>query len=362
MKIKIPADKTWVLLVVILFGIVYQLSGTLVYVEGDDASSIAYHLMGRDDNLQPPYSPYHGMMDKVLGIFPPQEDLLRVVALGTTRIANILMVILILFLTFDWLNKKISPVWRAIFSVVVLLAVPEIFYFGLVYSPTMIAMCFVLLTHLVLRMSYRNPTSASNHHRSLSYGAALILFGLGVAFRWNVVTYGLVITVDLMIIQPASEHFRNRLITATVWGVFALLSSFLMINLSGYGFSDFIEKSGTIKYVINQAGTLNFEAGTSYKEILMRSVLTLSPMFSPIFSLIILGGIIKLVRNRDRMGFIFLAGFLGIVPWLQSGVPKFIITILPVLIFTFAFGLESLKITSGKNAEETYLLLLLFWG
>ena len=85
-------NKIWILFVIVLFSVVYQLSGELVYVDGDDATSIAYHLLGRDITQQRPYSPYHGMMDKALSFIPAQENLLRTIAFESTRLANIIMV------------------------------------------------------------------------------------------------------------------------------------------------------------------------------------------------------------------------------------------------------------------------------
>ncbi len=182
MRNKSLADKAWILLVIFLFGVIYQFSGAYVYVEGDDAASIAYHLMGRDKAMQLPYSPYHGMMDKLLGVLPAEEEILRTTAFGITRYANILMVILILTLVFDWLRafgRNFSSSWRAFISITVLLAAPELFYLGLVYSPTLVAMCLVLSAHLILRWSYL-AAGTSKRTRLISYIGAVILFGLGV--------------------------------------------------------------------------------------------------------------------------------------------------------------------------------------
>jgi hypothetical protein len=334
-------NNAWMLLVVIVFGIIYQFSSTYAYVDGDDATSIAYHLLGRDKTLQPPYSPYHGMMDKLLSILPAEEKLVRTVAFRITRYANILMVVITLLLSFNWLqsfgeNYLPSGSRRILISVIVLFAIPELFYLGLVYSPTQLAMCFVLSAHLILRWAYLGETSKRT--RLISYIGALVLFGLGVSFRWNVVAYGLVIVTDLTMIQPMSESIKNRLLIAMIWGVFALISSLIMINFSGYGLSDIGGMFGIILYVINQAGTLSPGDDVSFKEILMRTGLTLSPLLSPVLILFVLAGLIKLILNRSKFIFVILAGFLGILPWVRTGVPKFIITFLPILVFTLVLG------------------------
>jgi len=139
-----------------------------------------------------------------------------------------------------------------------------------------------------------------------------------------------------------------------------------MISISGYGVSDIRGKSETVLSVINQAGTGSV-SDLSLQEMLMRLFLTLSPLLTPIFGLGLLIGVILWIKNRDHLGYIFLAGFLGILPWIRSGVPKFIITILPVLVTTFLFGMNAV-LTYINNKRYKYvafgvlvLVLLFSW-
>jgi hypothetical protein len=363
MNSSLFGKSVWIVVVVILFGVVYQFSGTYVYIEGDDAASMAYHIAGRNRAFQPPYEPYHGMMDKMLGFLPAREELVRTVAFGTTRYANILMVVLILALVFDWLRTRgitRAPSWYLAVSVLVLLAVPELFYFGLVYAPTFVAMCFILAAHLILRRTFRNADT-TDLHRLFWYGVSIILFGFGVAFRWNMVTYGVVVVVDLLTILPAVTPLPRRLGQSAGWGVLAIVSSFLMINLSGYGINDFVEQTHNVLYVINQAGTREMESGTPPSEVLMRTGLTLTPLFTPVFAFLLLFGLIKLARERSPLLYVILAGVIGILPWLKSGVPKFMVTALPLFILAFVAGIDMIVdfANRGRNKIPVYALLLL---
>ena len=47
------------------------------YVEGDDASTILYHLCGRDSTIQLPYAPYNSGFDFILNFLPIDEVILR---------------------------------------------------------------------------------------------------------------------------------------------------------------------------------------------------------------------------------------------------------------------------------------------
>ena len=98
-------NNLWIVLLIVIFGLVYIQSMTFVYVEGDDATSMAYHIMGRNKDIQSAYTPYQGMMDKMLGFLPSNEVLLRFTSLFATNLAAILMVMLILMLVFDWTRR-----------------------------------------------------------------------------------------------------------------------------------------------------------------------------------------------------------------------------------------------------------------
>lgn len=363
-------NNLWIVLLIVIFGLVYIQSMTFVYVEGDDATSMAYHIMGRNKDIQSAYTPYQGMMDKMLGFLPSNEVLLRFTSLFATNLAAILMVMLILMLVFDWTRRQniTHPKW--LITISVLLAAPEMFFLGLVYSPTLIAMCLLLAAHLILRYASRNANWLKfNDKKQIAYiVVSLFLFGFGVSFRWNTAIYAVVIIVDLILLQPdaptpLSTPLKKRIGLGVLWGGLALTFSILMISISGYGFSDFIKKFETVLFVINQSGVKSTDSSTSMKEVLMYSVLPLSPMFTPAFGLLTLLGFIEFARRRNPLTLVILVGFLGILPWLKSGVPKFIITALPVFILCFMQGFTMLwnRVGQGwvKQAANLTLILLL---
>ena len=55
-------------------------------------------------------------------------------------------------------ERKHSGGRRMLAALALLLAIPELFYFGLVYSPTMVAMCLVLSGHLMIRKLFRGDS------------------------------------------------------------------------------------------------------------------------------------------------------------------------------------------------------------
>lgn len=355
-----PVKHLWIFFVLIAFGLIYTLTGTYIYVDGDDATSVAYHVMGRDPSVQPPYSPYHGMMDIALSFLPSQETLVRVTALGITRFANVVMFILMLLLAFDWLQehkKDRLPGFYLFFPAVALLSAPEFFYLGLVYAPTLVAMCFILASHLILRYSYKQ-THPNTLNKILLSGLSVILFGLGGAFRWNTSAYALVIAADILT-QPTHRTQSNRLISTGLWVGFALPTLFMMISLSGYGLADFIAKFETVLYVMNQAGSLSPGRQASFMETIMRTSLNLTPLFTPVFLLLVLIGFILLIKERNPLLIVVLAGILSCLPWIRSGVPKFIITAIPILVLLLAVGLNGIVEFTKKHHRQKALIYAL---
>lgn len=364
---SILSSNFWIFIVILAFALVYVRSLTFVYVEGDDASSIAYHLLGRNEDLQPAYPAYQGMMDKLLSFLPPDEGLLRHVSMLTTGIAGIFMVILILILVFEWIACENILPKKWLIAIILLLAAPELFFFGLVYSPTWVAMCFLLTAHLILRRAARNASRLDfSDKKQITYIIlSFLLFGFGVSFRWNTILYMGVIVVDMVLFQPdtskpLSPHLKKRIRFGVLWIFSAMMSSIIMIFISGYGYADFIDTFGIIAFVVNQSGAISAGPGTPLKEVILNAALTLSPMFTPAFGLLTMLGFIIFVRRRDPLTLVILVGVLGMLPFAKSGVPKFIITSLPVFVLCFVQGLITIWNGVGRGQGKLGINLTLF--
>ncbi len=349
--------KLWFLPSFLMYIIIFWQSLAFVYIEGDDATSIAYHLLGRNIDLQLPYSPYQGMMDTLLSIIPPQENLLRIIGFGLTSLACILFGYLISRLVFEW-NKSITPAAKPWVSLLIVLAAPELFYLGLSYKPTLIAIDLLICSHLLLR-SIQSGEFASSKSRPAFVGS-ILLFGLGVSFRWNTIVYGAVIAADIFFISIKAIETRKKTIFVLIWGVLAVFFSVVAILLSNLKFFDLSHAVNTMGMVLNQVGT---EGSNAY----LGMILGLSPLFTPAMVLLSIAGFFITVRNKDKVWIPVIIGFLGILPWLRSGAPKNLITFIPELAFCFSVGLVAIwgivKPAWMKNSLRVAMLaaLLLPW-
>ncbi len=330
-------DKRWFWVVIACFAVVYAASLSFAYVEGDDTSSIAYHLYGRNSAIQPPYSPYHSMMDAVLGLLPINEALLRTVAVGLTSLAAIGIVLFMLAIGFDWLKTlPLAPRW--LIALVLLLVSPEFFYLGLVYLPGVIAMALVLAAHLILRwggVADQPPSLATNHGRIMILLSAVV-FGIGAACRWDITVYGAVIAADLVFGygdrgERLVTMIRRRWIGCIVWGVLALIGFFLALVISGYG-------PGTVVAEIQKYQNYLGERSSQITE----TIGSLQPLVTPAFGIFALVGLITLVRRRDPLLIVFAVGLIVIVPWASRGVPKFILPGIPGLVACAVLGFSIL--------------------
>lgn len=327
----------WVIVVITLFIVVYANSLIFTVNEGDHAVTMSYHLFGRNPQIEQVFSAYHGMMDVTLSFLPPDETILRYVSIGLSSISVVTMVLAILALTFSWLDP-LTPTQKALIAGMLLLASPEFFYLGLIYSPATIAATFVFLSHLYLRRLVKNQNNSLtlNSNTLLKILFAAILFGFGVAFRWNLVIYGAVIAIDLVvlhiqhlnrdnigqIIREAS--FRTTLIAYAGWGVLALVMTFLMIQLSGYSFDEILQQFRSA-YIRNTEFNLNM-------------VLSGLAMMTPATALMSLIGLLLMIKRRNPVIIPVLVGFAIASPWLTTGNPKVLISSVPALMLCLVNG------------------------
>lgn len=311
----------YISIVAVVFGIIYACSLTFVYVEGDDAASVAYHALGRNPSVQPPYSAYHGMMDVVLGVLPANEPLLRVTAISLTALCAVAFVIFSLTLVFDWLGEADERI-KSITALVILIAAPEIFYLGMIYTPSIIAIAFVLASHLLVRKAAQKEVNSKNIFLLL---LSVLLFGFGTACRWDIGSYGLVIFADLLL--------NKRVVLAFIWGLLAGVSALLAVNISGYGINDIFGLFNLAQKEVTQEKSI-FALIGAYQTL-----------FTPAFLLFLLIGFISLLLKQKRLAVLVVVSFVPVMPFLLSREPKMLLPALPAMFLCVATGFKAVWLT-----------------
>lgn len=340
----------------IIFGIVYACSLSFVYIEGDDASSVLFHALGRNVSLQPPYSPYHGMMDIFLGILPANEIIVRYTSIGISALAAASIVVLIIKLIQEWLpglnNSKLT-----VLIVFILLCSPEIFYLGMVYTPSLIAMSLVLAAHLLIRFAYKRfltPVIVIKYFVSLFFLSAII-FGVGVACRWDIGTYLIFIVADLTLNAGNNKPLKQVLKFNLAWGVLAFIASLIAIFGSGYGMSD-------IQFALNLAKSEILSSDSWFA-----TLGAYQTIFTPALAIFFLTGWLFLAYTQKRLAVLVVLGLISVAPYLFSREPKMILPAFAAIWLAVAAGINLIWFSNTRFKYLTFarvstiILMVLPW-
>lgn len=317
------------LVAAIFFGIVYVCSLSLVYVEGDDAASVVFHALGRNVNLQPPYSPYHGMMDIFLGLLPASEMVVRSSAILMSAVFSVVMVALIIRLISDLLpdleNWKLSIV-----SVAMLLCIPEIFYLSITYTPSIFAMSFVLAAHLVIVTAFRRFLAGDMTPRTFfpAFILSVGLFSVGVACRWDIGVYVLFIVADLVSSAWKPGKLAQGVKLGLLWGIFAFSASLAAIVCTGYGIQE-------IQFTLNLART-----EITSRDSWFATVGAYQSFFTPGFVVFGAAGLAYFARSNRNLVLLTLLGAIPVAPYLFSREPKMLLPAIPAMCLAIAAGVN----------------------
>ena len=351
---KALSRHAWILAVIVAFGIVYACSLSFVYVEGDDAASIAYHAMGRNTALQPRYSSYQAGMDVVLSVLPAKESVLRVAAMSISALAALCLVILMMSLVFDMLGD-VSGREKWVLALGAMLAIPEFFYLGLYYQTSAIGMCFMLVSHLLLRGAVREHArlNAVNLKVALIALLSALLFAAGGTCEWALVLYGWVVAVDLMLgtTEVGSErtgYLGRRTVWLAVWGLAASCLWFGAVALTGYGLPNILGFA--------RLGSKGGLGGVP----LAAAIVQAAAVFTPL-SLLAGGlGLAVLFSRRWRLAVVALAAAAPILLLLRFASPKHYVMFVPGVVLCLTAGLRELLFAGvAKRASAKLVAIVL---
>jgi hypothetical protein len=337
------------LVVILGFLLVYSRALTFVYVEGDDADAVAFHLatsQGINQSFR-----YHAGMDQFLHLLPRDETILRVAMIAMTSVAAVLLVLLILTLIFDWL-PTLNNREKWIIAGAVLLASPEFFFFGLIYMPSVIAMDFVLGAHLLMRLVLAKSASGVTIREFVLIGFSVLLYGLGATVRWDIAVYGLVIFVDIF--TQAAQRWREfgRIIgpifLATLWPVLAIPIGLGFILLSGVQVTDLFGVVGSAREISSFPSS----------NVSIVSFARWQTFFTPAFLILMTLGVVSMLQERSRLLIVVLFGLLPVTPWFYSGIPKLILPAIPGLVLCEAKGLQVIMSLDSRTLNNAIRIVM----
>ena len=311
---------------VLLFFILGLTALNFNYVEGDDATTIIHHVFGRNNDFQPVYSPYHSMLDSILSLLPTQNEItLRTISIGGSFIAGFFVLIFIAKILTDTFPKEKNKL--GVFLVVIPFIIPDVLFNSLIINPANISFAILLLSHI-----FFNKYLKSQRYLFLIF--SVLLFGLGVSFRWNNGFY-LFVLFGVFILNQINnkENFLKQLKKSFLVFPFFIISVIGFIQISGYSIFDII--------AVYKSGSSYLDNAEFSKLAMLASAIS---FLTPAFVLLFILGLISCFRRKIYFPLYLLV--IALIPYLLLGVfpyYKYMLCALVPVFFIQMYGFLSLK-------------------
>lgn len=302
---------------VLLFTFLFFNTLNTNYIEGDDASTILYHLCGRNNLIQMPYAPYHSGFDSLLKFLPSNNEiLLRTTAVYISFLFGFLVLISICLFFQECFRSNTNS--KFYFLLLLPFIIPQFIFQSLLLNPTNISFTFTLLSLLFYIKYLKKP-----QNKLLVISA--IFMGISLPFRWSMLVFYPVFVSFFFIFHEFSKKNWVWLIKHLSFFVFfSLIIGFSLILISGYSFTNLIN-------------TILF--GRQYMANSDRSILSLIAMASSFFTpqlviLLFIGSYLGIKSDFKNLK-MYLIIILPLIPFLILGfLPdfKYSISLMPLIL------------------------------
>lgn len=331
---------------VLIYGLLLYFFLETSYIEGDDASTILYHLMGRDSDIQSPYSIYHSGFDFLLNYLSINENVLRNFAVYLSFFFGGFMLFIFGFILLK--IKKNNEYLNKYFVFLIPIFIPEIFFNSVLINPTNIGYVFVLLAFIFLL----NYLDSGKIYYLILYA---VFFGFGIPFRWSLLMAA-PFSLGLFLFYTDLKPTRRQ-ITHFMWSsIFAFLFANLFLNISGYTIKDLVQAFLWGKSYVDNG---------QYSKLSMTAI-SLSFLTIPIIICFIAGLLQTFIIQKEIIFSRLIFIFLSISPFFILSFHtsfKHSITLIPILLYFSLIGFSFLiKYNVGKTLLTTSTLFIWFIG
>ncbi len=309
----------------ILFTILCFTTLSLNYIEGDDASTILYHLCGRDIAVQMPYSSYNSGFDFVLKFLPNDELILRKFAISISFIFGFLTLCYCAILT-NQIFENDNSNKKYIFLAILPFIIPDFIFESLIVNTTNISISFALLSTILYLKFLKNK-------KYLFLILSIILMAISIPFRWsNLVYYPIFISLLIFVNNYDKSKIFSEVKPLIIHFCFSLFFGILFIYFTGYNLKSVLETMiWGKKYLAGQSdGSLAsaFAIASSFTTI-------------PFLMLFIFGLYVIFIKNNKKILCKILFILLPFIPYFVLGIIisyKYLITLLPILLILCYVG------------------------
>jgi hypothetical protein len=319
-----------------IFTLLFFFTLNFNYVEGDDATTVLYHLCERNKDVQQPYAAYNSGIDFIIQVSGLEtEESIRVFAVFISFLSGLF----ILFGCRTFLeaffksSNKIQPRSRSFFYILLPFIVPDILFHSLFINSANISFAFLLFS---LTYFIRFLKSDKNYWLVLS----MVLFAIAIPFRWTMLVSLSVYAGLLLYFSPIAYSKTTFLLYLKVF-IAALLGLTLVIALfflTGYNLRGVYEAIASTVGILAQAdfSALSILATAS-------AFLTPSLLFLLLLCLFKMREIHKSEAKFNYGIAVFLV--LAVSPFFLLGFfpsYKFLITLFPALLVLMLLGFDYL--------------------
>jgi hypothetical protein len=319
-----------------IFTVLFFFTLNFNYVEGDDASTVLYHLCERNKAIQQPYAAYHSGLDLIIQLSGLEtEESIRIFAV----LVSFLSGLFILFGCKSFLevffenNHKIKPKSKTFFYVLLPFMVPDLLFHSLIINAANISFVFLLFSLIYF---IRFLKSDKNYWLALS----IVLFAIAIPFRWTMLVSLPVYVGLLFYFSPITYTKKTLLLYLKVFiaAFTGLLLATALVFLTGYNFQ------GIYEAIVSTTDYLS-QRDLSVLSILASSTAFLTPslLFLLLLSLFKMREIHKSDAKFNYALIVFLV--LTISPFFLFGFfpsYKFLITLFPTLLVLMLLGFDYL--------------------
>lgn len=307
------------------------------YVEGDDASTILYHLCGRNLQIQYPYAAYNSGIDFLIKTLNIQgEESLRTFAILVSFISGFLILsLLVLFLdAFFDRNEFVNSRYKTYLYLFIPFIIPDIIFHSLIVNSAYIGFVF-FAGSLLLFIKFLKT------NQIFILALSTLLFAIAIPFRWTLfvslpVYIGLALYYNLVDYNSKKTWLLlYKIAIANLLGVFLAI---LFIYVTGY------DLQGIYNTIISCNNYLK------NIEVSLFSIFAIGSAFlTPALLFLVLLSFFKIyelnqVNNKYMISIVSLV-LLSISPFFIFGFSssfKFLITLLPILLIIMVLGFDYL--------------------
>lgn len=321
----------------LIFLFLYFFTLNFNYVEGDDASTILYHLCGRDLQIQSPYASYNSGMDFLIKSVNIQgEESLRTFAVLVSFVSGFfILTLLVLFLDifFDS-NEFVNSRYKTFLYLLIPFVVPDILFHSLIINSSYIGFVFIIGSLLLFIKFLKTD-------RSFFLGLSTLLFAIAIPFRWTLLVSLPIYMGFALYFNPVDYYSKQtwllffKIAIANIVGVFLAL---FFIYVTGY---DLEGVYNTIVYCNSYIET----SKTPLSSLFASGSAFLTPALLFLFFLSFFKIYELNKENKKYIVSILSLVLLSISPFFLFGFYpslKFLITLFPLLLIIMVLGFDYL--------------------